>query len=146
MDSTTRKTLVEQAESLRNKRQFYKQLEGESKTIQAEVIAVLDQEEQKSFRYETDDGRPVTMTRVQAEKMHIKEKGLKKALGAKAWAKVTKRVLDEDKLMAQIQDEKIDVTTVAKHTEYIPNRPFVRFTVRAKTKASVAAQVRRGGG
>ena len=135
--------MVEQAESLRNKRQFYNQLEGEIKTLQAEVISVLDQEEQKSFRYETEDGRPVTMTRVQAEKMHVKEKGLKKALGSKAWAKVTKRVLDEDKLMAAIQDEVIDITTVAKHTEYIPNRPFVRFNVRAKTKAQ---QVRKGSG
>ena len=138
--------MIQRAEDLRNKRQIYNQLEKEIKVLQADVIATLDAEEQKTFRYETDDGRPVTMTRVQAEKMHVKEKGLKKALGAKAWNKVTKRVLDEDKLMAAIQDEVIDITTVAKHTEYIPNRPFVRFTVRGKTKASVATQLRKGGG
>ncbi len=139
---------MEQSEDLRHKRLTYNQLEQEIKDLQADVIAVLDQEEQKTFRYETEDGDPVTMTRVQAEKMHIHVKGLKKALGAKVWGTVTTKVLDEDKLMAKIQDEEISATVVAKHTEYIPNRPFVRFNVRAKNKASGKdqVQVRRGSG
>lgn len=130
METKTRKRLENEAEELRIKKDALKALEAEVHELQTSVISALDEAEQKTFRYKAPDGAAVTVTRVQVEKLIINEGTLHRALGAKMWPKVTKRVLDEEKLISLIALGEIDDVLVAKHSEKKKNKPFVRIARR----------------
>lgn len=119
---------------MRAKKELHKILEEEIRAIQEQVIHHLDEEDVKSFSYVNHAGYRIKTTRVQQERLHFHEAGLKKTLGSKMWNKVTKRVLDQDKLVARIQSGDIDEADVAKNTETTLNRPYVKFTVKLPTK------------
>jgi hypothetical protein len=75
-------------------------------------------------------GESITGTLVEASRIVVDEPGLKKALGAARWGKVTKAVLDKDKLEHEIAAGGIDPNVVAAHSEEVPNKPYIRITAR----------------
>ena len=56
------------------------------------------------------------------------ETGLKKALGAPLWNKVTVSKLDTKKLDEAVADGLVDIMVVAEHSEVLDKKPFIKVT------------------
>lgn len=87
------------------------------------VVDLMDMMGQKSFSRNN-----MRATVVKSETAVVNEVGLAKALGAKTWNKITKKVLDKSKLEKALADGEIDVNVVSQHTEMRPRKPFVRIS------------------
>lgn len=94
---------------------------------QEKVIDLLRLEGQKSRTATTRLGR-FRATVVQGQTVKYNEAGLKKALGADLWKKVTKQVLDKALLEDKVSTGDIDIHVVAEHTTVKDNKPYVRIT------------------
>lgn len=134
--------ITEKLEQLRIKRAAKKVLEEHTAELQGEVLIEWPDEVNKlgkkqpatSMKYPVDDGR-VTATRVARTKLVIDSQGLKKAIGAKAYDKMTSKSLDEDKVAIAMADGELDPVVVAKYSEEVPAaRPYITFTFRSKAK------------
>ena len=88
-------------------------------------------------KVELPDGRKANV--VQSERTQINETVLKKKLGPTVWKKVTKVVLDKDKLERLVDDGEVDITDVAEATVLIPNQPFIKFTGKKKEQSDAKA-------
>jgi hypothetical protein len=88
---------------------------------QAYVIGMMgDQKTAKAIRHKA--------TVVRGNITTYNEAGLKKALGAATWNKITKKVLDRPKLEQAVNDGEIDINVVAAHAEVKPKKPYVSFS------------------
>jgi hypothetical protein len=67
-------------------------------------------------------------TIVQAERVKINEDGLRKALGARAFNKLTIRKVDQKKVTEALTQGEIDPVVVSQYTEAVLNRPSIRIT------------------
>lgn len=90
---------------------------------QAKVIDLLRLEGKKTHR-----NKAYKATLVQGTTVKYNEPGLKKALGAQVWRKVTKQVLDKKKLEDLVQEGEIDVHVIAENSVVNDNKPYVRVT------------------
>ena len=81
---------------------------------------------------ELPDGRKASV--VKPERTQINETVLKKKLGPATWKKVSKVVLDKDRLEAAVDRGEVDLTDVAEAAIVIPNQPYVKFTGKKKEK------------
>jgi hypothetical protein len=90
-------------------------------------------------------GEAITGTLVEATRIKVDEAKLAKTLGADLWNKVTKKVLDKEKLEQQIAAGKVNPTDVAAVSEELPNKPYVKVTAkevkRTRTKSAAAEAV-----
>lgn len=77
------------------------------------------------------------MTVVRGTMVKINEAGLKKALGAPLWRKVTKQVLDKSKLEEMVNSGDVDLNTVAAYTDVVPKKAYVSFATVDRTEADV---------
>lgn len=91
--------------------------------LEARVIAGMHSAKQSSVSVSGIKG-----TLVEAERVIIHEDQLQSALGATWWKKVTKPVLDKEKLEAFVATGQIDASVVAQASELKPNKPYVRIT------------------
>lgn len=92
---------------------------------QEALLAWMDETEQTSLDL------PVgKFSRVQSEPLVIDEDKLKKALGAPMWNKITTSKLDKKKLDAFVKSGEIKPVTIASVSEIVPNKPFIKSTVK----------------
>lgn len=71
----------------------------------------------------------IRVTKIAPTRVVIDEPRLKKALGAAAWKRVQKTVLDRDRLETQVAEGKIDVNVVATCSEIVPNKPYLKVSI-----------------
>lgn len=74
------------------------------------------------------DGRYYRVTFVAAERTIIDEKGLRKEIGARQFAKITKVSVDRKKLENLIAEGKLSPEVVGKHIEVKKNNPSIRYS------------------
>jgi len=67
-------------------------------------------------------------TLVQAERVKINELGLKKALGARLFNKLTVAKVDQNKLKSAIAEGIVDPVVLEQHSEVVLNKPSIRIT------------------
>lgn len=96
---------------------------------QAKVIDYLKLEGKKTYST-TKAGAfaRYKATLVQGTTVKYNEPGLKKALGATVWKKVTKTILDKKLLEDLVTQGDIDVHVVAENSSVNENKPYVRIT------------------
>lgn len=86
-------------------------------------------EDSKRKNYEVRrDGRYHRVTYVAAERTIIDEKGLRKELGARQFAKITKVSVDRSKLEDLIAQGEVAPEVVGKHIEVKKNNPSIRYS------------------
>ena len=110
-------------------------LAEEKAVVEARIIETMTVAQAKSSVTPAPWGGKVVATVVAAERVVINEESLKKALGAATWGKVTKQVLDKDKLEAHVATGAIPATTVAACSETKENKPYVRLSGDSKNPA-----------
>lgn len=102
------------------------------KLAEQRLIEKMTREERKSYSAKLG-GKTYRATFVQNMRTVIDEPGLKKAMGAVAFRKVTKQVIDRKKLEAAMESGTADPLIVGQYVKEEPSSPFVRFTEGAAT-------------
>jgi len=105
------------------------QAEATYREAQEDLIALLSCGEDRTITAQCGTNS-VTGTLVTSETLTINEDGLAKALGAKVWAKCTKRVLDKKKLEALITTGEINAVVVAANSSENARKPYVRISTK----------------
>lgn len=100
------------------------------KKAEAELLRVLEEQELKSTTAEIG-GVKYTTTSTQRTSTTFNESGLKKALGARLYNKLTIAKLDKSKLTEAIQEGTVDSAVVAQHTEVVTGAVSIRLTKKA---------------
>jgi len=106
-------------------------LEERRKEIGKRLLDDLREVGQKSVSCDVDDETRAVVRIKNREKQVIDEEKLKKQLGAKAFNKLTRRVLDEEKLEAAITLGEVDPNVVAACTEFI-DTPYLEARLKHK--------------
>ena len=105
-----------------------------AKQVKDEVLAEYAKAEEALVQIMQEHGvKSVTGTEakgtlIEGTRIVIDEAALKKRLGAGMWDKITKQVIDKEKLEARIAVGDIPATAVAVCSEEFPNKPYVRVT------------------
>lgn len=89
------------------------------------LIEALEKKGQKSVTANNGD---ITGTLVKGSTISIDEEKLKKSLGAALWKKVTKQVLDKERLEAHIVTGDVDANVVAAASTEKDRKPFIKVT------------------
>jgi hypothetical protein len=100
------------------------------KKAEAQLVAVLEEQELKSTSGEID-GVQYTSTSTSRTTTVFDEAGLKKALGARAYNKLTVAKLDKSKLEEAIQADQVDPAVVAQYTKINTGGTTLRLTKKA---------------
>lgn len=96
-------------------------LEGEITDAQVQVIELMKNNGLRNY-----DAGGVKVTIVEPSRIVIDENRLKRSLGARMWAKVTRTVLDRRLLDACIAVGDVDANVVANCSDEVPSKPYVR--------------------
>jgi hypothetical protein len=97
--------------------------EAELAKAQENLIAHLTSVGHKSREY---GGFRATL--VKSETVKVNEAGLKKAIGARVFNKLTKAVLDKKKLEEAVEAGAIDPVILAQNSQVVEGKPFIRLT------------------
>lgn len=108
-------------------KQTINNLELERKDLELEIITHLESVETVTLDW--GDDRLNKATVVYSSSMKIDAAGLEADLTDRQWVSITKRVIDEKLLEDKVARGQIDVDIVAKHTEEVPRKPYVRLTL-----------------
>ena len=103
--------------------------EANYREAQEDLIVLLSTSEDRSVTSQCGTNS-ITGTLVTSETLSINEDGLAKALGAKVWAKCTKRVLDKKKLEALITTGEVNAVVVAANSSETARKPYVRISTK----------------
>lgn len=95
--------------------------------LQNQILKDMQAKARKSISADVA-GVKVKATYVQGYSTKINEDGLKKALGATRWVKVTKMVVDKKKLEEAMSSGLVDPMVVGQHVQQTPNQPYLRVT------------------
>lgn len=125
-------------EEIREFKTTAKAATNEWKTRQVDVLADMEELDAQSFSYENDVGEKVRVTRVQGTSINVDEAMLKKKLGARAFNKLTRPVLDPTKLEDAISDGSVDPVIVSECSEEVKLSPYIKVTAKAKKTPSDA--------
>jgi hypothetical protein len=104
------------------------ELAKQKAAVQESLVTALKAVGQKTASATTDNGDSIKGTLVEAQRVTYDEDRLKKALGAPVWKKVTKQVLDKQKLEAEITVGAVDPNVVAGCASVADNKPYVKVT------------------
>lgn len=114
---------------LRNSDEALKEVTAERRKDHDNVLASMIKDGIKTIT--TEDGPDdVTGTYVGGILITIDEDRLRKEIGATAFDKLTKKVLDQEKISEAIAQGKLDPVTVAACSTEKERAPYVRLTVR----------------
>ena len=91
---------------------------------QHELVELLASREQKSIQSDVN-GLRMQVTVASAERVRYDEAALKKALGARTFNAVSKRVLDRGRLDQAVAEGKVDITVVAQYATITKSAPYV---------------------
>lgn len=112
-------------------------LSEEKDLIEQQIIAGMGGA--KTTKVSTPWDGTITATVVRGERVIISEESLKKKIGATLWGKVTKQVLDKEKLEAHVATGAISATDVAACSETKENKPYVKVSGDTTNPAMKAA-------
>lgn len=118
-------TLEDDLMTLARLKQTAKETQEEFEEVQKRVISTLERTGKKSI---TANDRNLRGTLVKGSTMVLDDEALKKTLGAKIWNKITKRVLDKEKLEAHIVTGEVDKHLVAQCTTEKDSKPYIRLS------------------
>ena len=93
--------------------------------LEKEVIDEMERLNLVRVSYQDDQ---IKGTLVQAERVVTSETELEKLVTVQMWNKITKRVLDKEKLEAMVVVGKISAATIASASEVKQNKAYVRVT------------------
>lgn len=102
------------------------------------MVELLDEEEIKSSSIEEDGVRNTVTIAAPRTTVTYDEAGLKKALGAKTYIKITISKLDKAKLEAAVQDGEIDSRIVAQHATISTGARSVRLIRKVADESDTA--------
>lgn len=125
-----KKVLSQELESYAELKKMQKQINEQVGEQSANIMNMLDGLGQRSATTTTDEGIVISVVKKQASKLVIDEARLKKALGSKVWNKVTKRVLDDQKLESAVATGDISPVTVSKCSEVHKNKAYLGLTTK----------------
>ena len=111
----------------RDRKKAYERADQARKDAQNQLVLALKSYGQTSISTQVD-GLKVTGSLVESITTSIDEERLKKALGSALWSKVTKKVLDKDKLEALMQSGQVDAYLVAQCSHDSARQPYVKIT------------------
>jgi hypothetical protein len=94
---------------------------------QQSLVEKMTREQRKTFIKE-DGGKVYRATYVQAVRTVVNEEGLKKAIGAVKFRKVSKQVLDKKLLEKAMETGAVDPVLVGQYVTEVPNRPSIRLS------------------
>ena len=107
------------------------ELEDMRKLIEAEIIDRLEQNE--ADKIETNfEGSSYTATIVRSSSLKFDEQGLAGAMSPSMWTQISRRVLDSKLLEDKVARGSIDVDTVAKYSEEVERKPYLKLTKKGK--------------
>ena len=109
------------------------------KKSEARLVEVLDEEEVKSSSIEVNGVKHTVTVAAPRTTVSYDEAGLKKALGAKNYAKLTIAKLDKAKLEAAVQEGEIDSRVVAQHATVSTGSRSVRLTRKVAEESDTAS-------
>jgi hypothetical protein len=109
------------------------------KKAEARLVEVLDEEEVKSSTIEKDGVKHTVSVTAPRTTVSYDEIGLKKALGAKTYVKLTVSKLDKAKLEAAVQEGEIDSRIVAQHATVSTGARSVRLTRKVAEESDTAS-------
>ena len=96
---------------------------------------MLDNQDMKSHTVEHKD-LILMGTKVESSTLNFDEVALQEEIGDHKWRTVSKRVLDRKLLEDAIAKDRISPSIVARHSEEIPRKPYIKLTVKAKKEDS----------
>lgn len=99
----------------------------EVKELEEKIIDSLTRRNQKSASYRDGEGI-IRVTLVRSETTEINEMGLKKALGAKKFNKLTDRKLNRQKLEKAMASGEVNAVIVAQNSAFSSRNPYIRLT------------------
>jgi len=97
--------------------------ETEIKRLESELIEAL--ESQGKSKVVT---HRATATVVRATRLHIDEERLRQQVDDDTWGRITRQVVDRDKLESAVALDLVNPEVVADCTEERPNKPYVKVT------------------
>lgn len=100
---------------------------GNREDAEKHLLRALEDSRRKNYEFE-ENGRFYRATRVAAERAVIDEDGLRKELGARNFARVTKVTVDRKKLEDAVHQGLIPQEVVGKHIRLEQNKPSIRYT------------------
>jgi ATP-dependent helicase YprA (DUF1998 family) len=110
-----------------------KDLELHQREVEAHQARIIDLLRRRGIKTHTFGKTKVTMVR--PETMTFDENGLRKALGAKVFNKLTTAKLDRKKLEKAIESGEIDPVVVAQNTTLILQNTHIRVTEKSNDPA-----------
>jgi hypothetical protein len=102
-------------------------------------MEILEEEEIKSSSIEEDGVKHTVTIAAPRTTVSYDEEGLKKALGAKAYQKITVNKLDKAKLETAVQNGDIDTRVVAQHASINVGARSVRLTRKVAEESDTAS-------
>jgi hypothetical protein len=105
------------------------ELNEQAASYSAQIQMLMEQARIKNLSAKKGT-KTISATIVAGSKLVIDELGLKKAVGAAMWNKLTSRILDRKKLDAFIASGEVSADTVAKCSEEHPIAPYLRLTTK----------------
>lgn len=97
------------------------------KLLEEELVQALAEAGLKTTTV-VDGDKQYKMTFVANDRVSLDEEGLKKALPAKLWKRVTKEVLDRKKLEDAVNSGEVTPEIVGAYTSVSRTKPYIRFT------------------
>lgn len=103
--------------------------EGQWREAQPSIIEQMEEAGSNRRIVDTDDAK-VTATIVRGTTVNLDSDRLKKAIGARAWNKLTVRSLDQKKVKEAIESGDLDPNIVAECSDEVDKTPYVRTSVK----------------
>lgn len=104
-------------------------IEKERRDLEDRIIHFLDGNESDSIE-STVGSEHLKATIVRSTTLKFDEHGLASELSPHMWREVTRRVLDTKALEDKVARGAIDVEVVAKYSDEVPRKPYVRLSRR----------------
>lgn len=133
------KKILEEIDALKTRQAEDKKRQTE---LELEYLGLVKDGGPRTLEVEVPDAL-VTGTLVEGTRLILDEPKLKKTLGAAKFKKVTKEVLDRSLLDDAIHRGAVAASDVAKCSEEVSNKPYVKITRKAKPKAKPSKTVKR---
>ena len=128
-------TMQEDLMELARLKEMQRDLADQVLEVEMRLVEALEKKGQKTVSANNGD---LNGTLVKGTTVSINEEALKKALGAPLWKKVTKQVLDKERLEAHIVTGEVDPNVVASVSTEKDRKPFIKVTGTFRTKKAAA--------
>lgn len=117
-------------------------LEDEIANLQTDLIPYLERVKEDVVVMRTKDTE-IKPTVVRGSRVIINEARLKRSVGSSVWNKITKRVLDKDRLEQKVASGEVEAAVVGECSDVLDNKPYIRLTERKREPVSRITEQKR---